>query len=229
MFITDANYLETQRKSLDAIDIKLDKEVLPDLEALYAFNKKDIVVLKALTHIHYRLKNYAEAFHFVLQALDIDPEDEMALKYKAWLYDETGDKKQYFKTLEQLIALGTDDFEVYDQYAEDLENKGFVLNALGNYTSALSCDKNTHQAIHAAIGGANCYSKLKANGIAAEIYDMILLEFPKDKYGLYGKAYIKYLSNHIISSTKLCELVLSSDPNFKEANELLQLLNKKGK
>jgi|GEM_PF-6765261 len=229
MFITDANYLETQGKSLDAIDIKPDREVLPDLEALYAFNKKDIVLLKALTQIHYRLKNYAEAFHFVLQALDIDPEDEMALKYKAWLYDETGDKKQYVKTLEQLIKMGTDDFKVYDQYAEYLEDNGYVLSALGNYTLALSCDKEYHHAIHAAIGGANCYSKLEANGIAAEIYDMILLEFPKDKYGLYGKAYIKYLSNHIMSSTKLCELVLSIDPNFKEANELLQLLNKKGK
>jgi len=226
--IDSNNYLQKLTEVLENIDSKPAGDILPDLKALYSFDKKDIVVLKALTYIHYRLKNYTKAFHYVLRALDIDPEDEMALKYKALLYYETHDENNYLKTLDQLIAVETDDFEVYDQFAEYLENKGSVLNALGNYTLALSCNENLHHAIHAAIGGANCYGKMGAYGIADEIYDMILLEFPKDKYGLYGKAYIKYLSNHINSSAKICDLLLSRDPNFKEANELLQLLNKKG-
>ena len=197
MEITNENYLETLNEVLDDINTKPQNEVLLNLEALYAFDKKNIVVLKALTHIHYRLKNYTEAFNYVSQALDIDPEDEMALKYSAWIYDETGDQKHFVKTLEQLITKGKADFEVYNEYAKYQENEGFILNALGSYTLALGSDENFNQAIHAAIGGANCYSKLGAYGIANEIYDTVLLVHTDNKMALYGKAYNYYLNNKI--------------------------------
>ena len=221
MRIDSNNYLQKLTEVLENINSKPAGDILPDLEALYAFDKKDIVVLNALTHIHYGLENYAKAFHFVLQVLDIDPADEMALKYKAWLYDETGDKKQYVKTLEQLIASGTDDFEVYDQYAEYLEDSGYVLRALHNYTLALSCDKEYHHAIHAAIGGANCYSKMGAYGIADEIYNTVLLEYPDSEFALYGKANNYYINNNKTTAEFICKILISNHPNFQHAKDLL--------
>ncbi|QQS37125.1 MAG: hypothetical protein IPM56_04005 [Ignavibacteriales bacterium] len=226
MKITNENYLDTLNKVLDDIDTKPHNKVLPVLELLNEFDRKDIVVLKALTHIHFRNKDYAKALHYVLNALDIDPEDVQALKYKAWLYDETGDKKLYVRTLEHLIALGKADFEVYDQYAEYQENKGFILNSLGSYTSALSSDENFQQAIHAAIGGANCYSKLGAYGIANEIYDTVLMVHPDDKIALYGKAYNYYLSNKINSAEKICKKLASDHSDFQHPKDLLDLINK---
>ncbi len=226
MKITNENYLVTLNKVLDDIDTKPHNKVLPILELLNDFDRKDIVVLKALTHIHFRNKDYAKALHYVLNALDIDPEDTQALKYKAWLYDQTGDKKLYIKTLEHLIALGKADFEVYDQYAEYQENKGLILNALGSYTMALSSDESFHQAIHAAIGGANCYSKLGAYGIANEIYDTVLLVHLNDKMALYGKAYSYYLNNKINSAEKICKKLVSDYSDFQHPKDLLDLINK---
>ncbi|HCY77731.1 MAG TPA: hypothetical protein DHV28_17605 [Ignavibacteriales bacterium] len=230
MKITNENYLVTLNKVLDDIDTKPHNKVLPILELLNDFDRKDIVVLKALTHIHFRSKDYAKALHYVLNALDIDPEDTQALKYKAWLYDQTGDKKLYIKTLEHLIALGKADFEVYDQYAEYQENKGLILNALGSYTMALSSDESFQQAIHAAIGGANCYSKLGAYGIAHEIYDTVLLVHPDDKIALYGKSYNYYLNKKINIAEKICKKIVSNHPDFQHPKDLLDLINKqKGK
>jgi tetratricopeptide (TPR) repeat protein len=226
MNITNENYLVTLNKVLDDIDTKPHNKVLPVLELLNDFDRKDIVVLKALTHIHFRNKDYAKALHYVLNALDIDPEDVQALKYKAWLYDETGDKQLYVRTLEYLIALGNADFEIYDQYAEYQENEGFILNALGSYTMALGSDENFHQAIHAAIGGANCYSKMGAYGIANEIYDTVLLVHPDDKIALYGKAYNYYLDNKINSAEKICKKLVSDHSDFQHPKDLLDLINK---
>jgi tetratricopeptide (TPR) repeat protein len=226
MKITNDNYLITLNKVLDDIDTKPHNKVLPILELLNDFDRKDIVVLKALTHIHFRSKDYAKALHYILNALDIDPEDTQALKYKAWLYDETGDKKLYVKTLEHLIALGKADFEVYDQYAEYQENEGFILNALGSYTLALGSDENFHQAIHAAIGGANCYSKLGAYGIANEIYDTVLLVYPNSEMALYNEAHNYYLANKIKSAEKICKKLVSKHPDFQHPKDLLDLINK---
>ena len=225
MKITNENYLGTLNKVLNDIDTKPLDDVLPILESLHDFNNRDIVVLKALAHIHFRKKNYTQSLHYILNALDVDPKDGQALKYKAWLYDETGDKKQYVKTLEHLITLGKADFEVYDQYAEYQENEGFILNALGSYTLALGSDENYDQAIHAAIGGANCYSKMGAYGIADEIYDTVLLEYPDSIIALYGKAYNYYLDNKIKSAEMICKKLTSNHPDFEYAKELLNLIN----
>lgn len=226
MKITNENYLETLNKVLNDIDTKPHNKVLPILELLNDFDRKDIVVLKALTHIHFRGKDYAKALHYVLNALDIDPEDAQALKYKAWLYDETGDKKLYLRTLEHLIALGKADFEVYDQYAEYLENEGSILKALGSYTMALCSGENFHQAIHAAIGGANCYSKMGAYGIANEIYDTVLLVHPDDKIALYGKAYNYYLNKKINRAEKICKKLVSKHSDFQNSKDLLNSIIK---
>lgn len=223
--IDSNNYLMKRTEVLENINSKPAGDILPDLEALYLFDKKDITVLGALAHIHFMKKNYAKAEHFILKALDIDPEDAQSLKYRALLYDKNGNQKQYILTLEKLIKSGTQDFEVYNRYAEILENKGFIFYALEIYKLALSCDNYFKQAEFAAIGGANCYSKMGAYGIADEIYNTILLEYPDSEFAHHGKAYNYYINNNKTTAELICKTLISKYPNFQNAKNLLKLIN----
>lgn len=213
-------------KILAEIDTLPHDEVLPEIEELYSRNPKDVPILKALTHIHYHKKDYTKALHFVLKALDESPDDVQALKYKAWIYSETGDEDNYIKILKQISEAGEADFEVNDQLAVHFENNGHILMALGLYTKALQ-DPANYQPLHAAIGGANCYSKSGAFEIADEIYDTLSSIYPRDSMLIFNKA-TNYCANREVDvAVKMLHKLIANDLNNKALNNLLSELNKK--
>ena len=228
--MTSENPLEFQDNSeyvmdkiLGEIDTRPHDVVLPKLEALYRINQKDVNVLTALAHIYYHQKDYAKAFFYVLNALDICPNNIRALKYKAWIYNERGNEEQYTKTLLQIFNSGKADWEVHDQLAVCFEENGDFLQALGLFTNALK-DPNNLQPFHAALGGANCYSKAGAFEIADEIYDTLLNVWPDDLLTIYNKATNYLAKGEKDKSQALLQEIIRKDPTFQMAIELLSKL-----
>jgi tetratricopeptide (TPR) repeat protein len=211
---------------LQDIDMLPHDKVLPKLEALYNNNPKDVVTLKALAHIYYHKKYYAKAMHYILNALDISPNDAQALKYKAWIYDETGDRLHAMKTLWEIVDAGEADGEVYDQLGAMEEQDGNFLVGLGSYTRAIQ-DPNYLQTMHAAIGGANCYSKAGAFEIADEIYDTLLDVSPGYWLILHNKANNLYLKGDLDKAEIILLEIISKDPHCEISKLLLEDIKKK--
>jgi len=220
MNINKKDFNQIKEEALYNINMQPHKKVLPILKALHKHNPKDVDVLKALAHIYYHKKDYKKVSQYVQNALDVNPNDEIALKYKAWVYDETGDKINSMKTLKQIIDTGNADWEVYDQLAEMYEQNGHVLEALGLYTIALR-DPNNIQPFHAAIGGANCYSKSGAYEIADEIYDTLLDVRPGDTMILHNKATNYFEQGRLLEAERILQEVISKDPSFTRSIKLL--------
>lgn len=215
-----------KNKILTEVDALPHDKLLPQLEALYLTDPKDVMVLKALTHILYHKKDYTRALQFVLKALDESPDDVQALKYKAWICSETGDDNNYIKILKQISEAGNADFEVNDQLAVHFENNGHILMALGLYTKALQ-DPANYQPLHAAIGGANCYSKSGAFEIADEIYDTLLSIYPNDSMLVYNKA-TNYCANREVDvALKMLRKLIANNPNNEMIKNLLSELEKR--
>ncbi len=229
MFITKENFAIVLDNVYRMIDQKPHEYVLPILEDLYKFDSKNPAVLTMLCHVYYWKKEYAKAFHYVKKALDIDSENTQALKYKAWIYDKTGDQKNCIATLEKLITTGKGDFEVYDQYAEYLEQNHLYHSALIFYTKALQDNNFLFQVSHAAIGGGNCYSKAGAFGLAREVYDIILMEHPNDLLALHNKANNSIQSGNLMEGENICHRILQINPEFKITQQLLIDINQKKK
>jgi len=219
-------YQRLKEEVLKNIDSKPHKKILPKLEILYNNNPKDVMVLMALTHVYYHKKDYAKAMHYVLNALDANPNDSLALKYKAWIYDETGDKKHYEETLLQIYDAGNADWEVYDELAVRYEQSGHFLKALGLYTLALK-DPDNYQPAYAAIGAANCYCNAGAFGIADEIYDTLLDVYPGDGLILHNKANNFYLKGELDKAEKILLEIIAKDPHFEISKLLLGDINRK--
>lgn len=194
--------------------------VLPKLEILYNNDPKDIMVLNALAHIYYNKRAYAKAMQYVLNVLIESPNDVQALKYKAWVSNETGGEKQCKDILWQIFKAGNADWEVVDHLAEMNEQDGQYLAALGFYTLALKEPDNL-QPVHAAIGGANCYCNAGAFGIADEIYDTLLDVYPGDGLILHNKANNFYLKGELDKAEKILLEIIAKDPQFEISKLLL--------
>lgn len=207
-------------RALNKIDRK--EEALSQYLTLFKIDDYKLIVSVEIGIIYYENRQYETAVEYFNEALDIQPNNSEALKYKAFCYVNTGNFN------EAISVMNT----IYKKFPDDSllnYNLGRAYRGREDYKSAIRYYSNSYKdkdySVKSLYEMGLCYIKLAniesaiktlEKAISYESYDkelnLSILYTLSECYDIVG---------NINKSMEILEGIIVIDPNYKDANEKL--------